>query len=100
MQQYQLSFSLTGQVYIRIIYQTYRGGMFILALCLRPNAATTNLWYYTEKGDCNDTCRGVGAGGAGGGGGAPAPPIYDIQYYPLTQWNLQIKDNFRGVRDP
>ena len=45
-------------------------------------------------------CRGVGAGGAGGlqppqysDWGGRAPPIFDIQYYPLTQWNLKIKDN-------
>ena len=52
-------------------------------------------------------CRGIGAGGAGGaggdsdwGGGGRAPPIFDIQYYPLTQWNLQIKDNLGPATSP
>ena len=53
--------------------------------------------------------RGVGARGAGGsspprlGGQSPPPPpppICDIQYYPLTQWNLQIKDNLGPAISP
>ena len=61
------------------------------SFCIDP------LWTTSLKYTVMVKYQGRRSWGLGGGGDSP---IFDIQYYPLTQWNLQIKGQLRTSHFP